>query len=110
MNRMPIILAALIPVLLLATPNVFASHNYHHVCVYPENGSGSIFEHGLDDGTIMAQRGDAAPNYDDCIGDGGIMSYSICLQIFDILPYRLCCLFSHLEGSFDNPVTYFTIV
>jgi hypothetical protein len=51
--------------------SVFASHHSNNCCIYPRNGSGSIFEHGLDDGTIMAQRGDAAPNYDDCIGDGG---------------------------------------
>jgi len=69
MNRKPIILATLIPALLLGAPNVFVHPTLG--VIYLRNGNGSTFEHGLDDGTIMAKRGDAAPNYDDCIGDGG---------------------------------------
>jgi len=61
-------LATLIPTPMLVAPNVFASHQTNNCCTYSSNGSGSVFEHGLHDGTIMARRGDAAPGYDDHIG------------------------------------------
>lgn len=71
MSKRLIVFTVLIPVLLIVAPNAFASHHTNNCCIYPRNGSGSIFERGLDAGTVMAQQGDAAPNYDDCIGDGG---------------------------------------
>jgi len=34
-----------------------------------------------------------------------LISYSICLQTIETLPYRLCCLFSHFVACSDSPVT-----
>ena len=61
----------MLAILLVVGPNVVRAKHQ------PTGSGGSqstAYETGLDDGTLASQRGDAGPNYDDCIDDGGNIS------------------------------------